>query len=136
MCVVTCEFGFLFFFSSRRRHTIFDCDWSSDVCSSDLKHFAAGFGKERSGGEAEDINHADDDGGSAVASEVRDECAGDQGSKKRDKSRCIEAEPDSGRAHPSWIDFRQPCWAPCVLTERKDTIDAAHEQEQCQIMGP
>src|SRR5579859_7905266 len=26
----------VFFFSSRRRHTIFDCDWSSDVCSSDL----------------------------------------------------------------------------------------------------
>src|SRR2546427_6530709 len=26
-----------FFFSSRRRHTRFDCDWSSDVCSSDLK---------------------------------------------------------------------------------------------------
>src|SRR2546427_291841 len=25
-----------FFFSSRRRHTTFDCDWSSDVCSSDL----------------------------------------------------------------------------------------------------
>src|SRR2546427_2919047 len=29
---------FFFFFSSRRRHTRFDCDWSSDVCSSDL-HF-------------------------------------------------------------------------------------------------
>src|SRR2546427_2476180 len=28
--------GFSFFFSSRRRHTRFDCDWSSDVCSSDL----------------------------------------------------------------------------------------------------
>src|SRR5256886_11069407 len=28
----------LFFFSSRRRHTRFDCDWSSDVCSSDLFH--------------------------------------------------------------------------------------------------
>src|SRR2546430_7475314 len=27
-----------FFFSSRRRHTRFDCDWSSDVCSSDLLH--------------------------------------------------------------------------------------------------
>src|SRR2546430_4171092 len=26
----------LIFFSSRRRHTRFDCDWSSDVCSSDL----------------------------------------------------------------------------------------------------
>src|SRR6516165_11439569 len=25
-----------FFYSSRRRHTRFDCDWNSDVCSSDL----------------------------------------------------------------------------------------------------
>src|SRR5260370_12030229 len=30
--VQTCAF----FFSSRRRHTRFKCDWSSDVCSSDL----------------------------------------------------------------------------------------------------
>src|SRR5256886_8402600 len=30
-----------FFFSSRRRHTRFDCDWSSDVCSSDLRRTAA-----------------------------------------------------------------------------------------------
>src|SRR2546430_15100389 len=30
-------FFFVFFFSSRRRHTRFDCDWSSDVCSSDLE---------------------------------------------------------------------------------------------------
>src|SRR5260370_18313803 len=28
---------YVFFFSSRRRHTRFKCDWSSDVCSSDLK---------------------------------------------------------------------------------------------------
>src|SRR6267142_6158631 len=27
---------FNFFFSSRRRHTRLTCDWSSDVCSSDL----------------------------------------------------------------------------------------------------
>src|SRR5712692_116116 len=27
---------FFFFFSSRRRHTRWNCDWSSDVCSSDL----------------------------------------------------------------------------------------------------
>src|SRR5260370_6029351 len=33
----------LFFFSSRRRHTRFKCDWSSDVCSSDLAfQFGAG----------------------------------------------------------------------------------------------
>src|SRR2546430_8086468 len=31
-----CFCYFFFFFSSRRRHTRFDCDWSSDVCSSDL----------------------------------------------------------------------------------------------------
>src|SRR2546430_2978994 len=36
-----------FFFSSRRRHTRFDCDWSSDVCSSDLSEdgrYEAGMG--------------------------------------------------------------------------------------------
>src|SRR5205807_3516228 len=29
---------YLFFFSSRRRHTRLQGDWSSDVCSSDLLH--------------------------------------------------------------------------------------------------
>src|SRR2546430_5127831 len=35
---ITCESDLFvfFFFSSRRRHPRFDCDWSSDVCSSDL----------------------------------------------------------------------------------------------------
>src|SRR5438477_4580893 len=33
-----CEHAFVaFFFSSRRRHTRLTCDWSSDVCSSDLR---------------------------------------------------------------------------------------------------
>src|SRR2546430_1427878 len=31
-----------FFFSSRRRHTRFDCDWSSDVSSSDLRQLSGG----------------------------------------------------------------------------------------------
>src|SRR5690242_14774165 len=31
-----CLYLFFFFFSSRRRHTRLTCDWSSDVCSSDL----------------------------------------------------------------------------------------------------
>src|SRR5689334_16582107 len=30
----------VFFFSSRRRHTRWNCDWSSDVCSSDLVELA------------------------------------------------------------------------------------------------
>src|SRR5206468_7657650 len=32
---------FYFFFSSRRRHTRSDRDWSSDVCSSDLVNYVA-----------------------------------------------------------------------------------------------
>src|SRR5260370_14369518 len=37
-CIVMLLF---FFFSSRRRHTRFKCDWSSDVCSSDLHRVGA-----------------------------------------------------------------------------------------------
>src|SRR2546430_9913354 len=42
MCAMMSEVS-LFFFSSRRRHTRFDCDWSSDVCSSDLDGANGGF---------------------------------------------------------------------------------------------
>src|SRR6266478_7679876 len=38
-----------FFFSSRRRHTRFDCDWSSDVCSSDLIELRDGDGQRYRG---------------------------------------------------------------------------------------
>src|SRR2546427_10778782 len=44
---------FFFFFSSRRRHTRFDCDWSSDVCSSDL--LARTVDWVRGPGRAEDV---------------------------------------------------------------------------------
>src|SRR5690606_39855698 len=40
---VTHWLSLLFFFSSRRRHTRFSRDWSSDVCSSDL---AVGLGAD------------------------------------------------------------------------------------------
>src|SRR2546422_10468551 len=36
-----------FFFSSRRRHTRCSRDWSSDVCSSDLRRCAAGARRNR-----------------------------------------------------------------------------------------
>src|ERR1035437_10734207 len=42
ICFLVCFF-FFFFFSSRRRHTRYWRDWSSDVCSSDLRaHIASG----------------------------------------------------------------------------------------------
>src|SRR5690606_28654921 len=39
--------GIFFFFSSRRRHTSFSRDWSSDVCSSDLSAVEATGGRRR-----------------------------------------------------------------------------------------
>src|SRR5690348_17629638 len=41
MILVTYSVFFFFFFSSRRRHTRWTGDWSSDVCSSDLRTFAS-----------------------------------------------------------------------------------------------
>src|SRR6266480_6157797 len=40
-------FRFFFFFSSRRRHTRLTCDWSSDVCSSDLINASHGTAETR-----------------------------------------------------------------------------------------
>src|SRR5690625_6702957 len=39
---------FAFFFSSRRRHTRWPRDWSSDVCSSDLNHLGVSAKRNRS----------------------------------------------------------------------------------------
>src|SRR5579875_2347399 len=46
-----------FFFSSRRRHTMSLCDWSSDVCSSDLSHILhlKGIGEVVLGNQREDL---------------------------------------------------------------------------------
>src|SRR2546430_3032821 len=47
-----------FFFSSRRRHTRFDCDWSSDVCSSDLHRITCSSSyKERNVAGVEELEH-------------------------------------------------------------------------------
>src|SRR5437763_17037011 len=49
-----CLLSTVFFFSSRRRHTRYIGDWSSDVCSSDLC-FAAGRPFERKVGQREAV---------------------------------------------------------------------------------
>src|SRR5271165_5525699 len=55
------SFGLFFFFSSRRRHTIFSRDWSSDVCSSDLAGQAVMAGAARDDGpDVDDHLIADD----------------------------------------------------------------------------
>src|SRR6266478_4395728 len=55
---------FSFFFSSRRRHTIFDCDWSSDVCSSDLAFYKRALG-------AEEVMRMDAPGGRIGHAEIK-----------------------------------------------------------------
>src|SRR5207237_6453528 len=52
LTLIVARDSYFFFFSSRRRHTRFKCDWSSDVCSSDLA--AVG---ERGAGDAEARGH-------------------------------------------------------------------------------
>src|SRR6201997_253044 len=42
--------GIVMFFSSRRRHTRWNCDWSSDVCSSDLTWLPSLFQNTSTGG--------------------------------------------------------------------------------------
>src|SRR5438270_13942837 len=49
MSTIMSDQKLFFFFSSRRRHTIFDCDWSSDVCSSDLAETDLGNDRQRTG---------------------------------------------------------------------------------------
>src|SRR3989454_679506 len=50
MCELDSCVLFLFFFSSRRRHTRLQGDWSSDVCSSDLLPLQLGISFVRCGG--------------------------------------------------------------------------------------
>src|SRR2546430_11286338 len=74
---------FLFvFFSSRRRHTRFDCDWSSDVCSSDLSESVRGeqicrIRWERSGGNGHQIGNR----GMWNRHEIQTGCAGEIGTQ-------------------------------------------------------
>src|SRR5438034_10283487 len=48
---------FFFFFSSRRRHTRSLCDWSSDVCSSDLATLVRRVSFSRHGGRSSTSIH-------------------------------------------------------------------------------
>src|SRR5690606_39516761 len=56
LIIISCIFAFIilshifFFFSSRRRHTRFSRDWSSDVCSSDLRRGSCEYGGSQPAG--------------------------------------------------------------------------------------
>src|SRR5690242_20785263 len=85
----------LFFFSSRRRHTRLTCDWSSDVCSSDLR---AGMGTKSIDA---DIATGGSAGGMAgnLAALSMVGCQGDLGNPHRPLCNAGERGPEIGRAH-------------------------------------
>src|SRR5690606_39818008 len=87
---------FSFFFSSRRRHTRFSRDWSSDVCSSDLggkppTPGRGGGGEHRSGGLRRPRGPPDlpESGGAACPADRgrRAAAAGDAASRRSEERR-------------------------------------------------
>src|SRR5205085_6176087 len=82
-----------FFFSSRRRHTRFDCDWSSDVCSSDLARRKGGHLRDLLDDHVGDLpfavpGPAADPGGGVVGKALRSE---ERRVGKGGGARCVEA---------------------------------------------
>src|SRR2546427_6838030 len=94
-----------FFFSSRRRHTRFDCDWSSDVCSSDLGGGALHRGVSEQGGQGgrQGVVGPGGAGGAGAVVEVRvsggqdsgDHGGGDEGPGGRSEEHTSELQSQS-----------------------------------------
>src|SRR2546430_7497274 len=88
--IATC----IFFFSSRRRHTRFDCDWSSDVCSSDLADDANVLYHNDGKGGFDDVTR-----GSRVGVETRYVCWG-AGIVDLDNDGCPDLFMVTGNVYP------------------------------------
>src|SRR6266850_2477888 len=75
-CVSTTNCFIYFFFSSRRRHTRLQGDWSSDVCSSDLHPAGLAQGQAASGGQpqGDDPHHGGPAGCRSEERRVGKEC--------------------------------------------------------------
>src|SRR2546430_7656810 len=95
--------GVLFFWSSRRRHTRFDCDWSSDVCSSDLVHHGAASDQHRlASRDCESGHRPCDDGGVADGQRARHEST-EGVVRRREGSLCAVDRVPAAR---TWLDGR------------------------------
>src|SRR5207237_6307990 len=87
---------FLFFFSSRRRHTRFKCDWSSDVCSSDLICRSVAAGSTR-GGTGTDVG-----GGPGALGGVRSGTPSTRADRGRSEERRVGKEWRWGGGGEQW----------------------------------
>src|SRR5215510_16489914 len=106
---------FFFFFSSRRRHTRWPRDWSSDVCSSDLPD-----GLARRGGTVGGGGRVDGHGKLDVAAELTGQRMSDQAAQaglklfldelvgRRDERRVLNQAERPGQPQPGplvWLDL-------------------------------
>src|SRR2546430_4471895 len=107
-----------FFFSSRRRHTRFDCDWSSDVCSSDLQCDPAGR-SERSAGRP----HGS---GTMVATGATDRAARRAGAATSHEDARPTGRPGGGRSeeHTSELQSQSNLVCRLLLEKKKKTNDS------------
>src|ERR1017187_4889326 len=80
-----------FFFSSRRRHTRYIGDWSSDVCSSDLRHLLMENGLRLGQILGEVRNAGEKDGGRGQAPEQT------AGEAQRGEVNLLEADMQGGQ---------------------------------------
>src|SRR6266480_6236255 len=80
---------FFFFFSSRRRHTSLTCDWSSDVCSSDLERAAAARALPGGAAEAVVLYH-DRIAGEIAPDEIGELCSGPTRDPERQAQHLVE----------------------------------------------
>src|SRR2546430_11833696 len=119
----------LFFFSSRRRHTRFDCDWSSDVCSSDLDPDSSQAGLRRAdrsvvSRSAAAAARGDARAGAATrrrpARSRRRVAAGDRARHRTPESRQGAVEPAHARAVARGVPARHSL----VLSGRKESSHA------------
>src|SRR5256886_4393470 len=99
-----CLFLFFFFFSSRRRHTRFDCDWSSDVCSSDLA-----FTRSQLLPASSERKMPPSESGASTLAQRRDGLAGDTVTPRR---------PSGRRGRPSLAVMSLQLSPPSVLSHR------------------
>src|SRR2546421_13094091 len=98
-----CEI-FCFFFSSRRRHTRSDRDWSSDVCSSDLNP-PEGWSADKAEGSTDDI------GGTKITSVHRDYKKGEGDTAATTSISILDSA-----ANPDYVSSTTAAWSMSTST--------------------
>src|SRR5437762_6060916 len=106
----------IFFFSSRRRHTRYIGDWSSDVCSSDLRHTRSGCRRPLRSRSATATGTT-----SASRDSSRSRGGKNHGDTDRNSDTCPCRTSDRSEEHTS--ELQSPMYLVCrLLLEKKNYI--------------